>query len=72
MIGILVKGCYHDAEAAAIERGIRVHWTHDRETGSEMYGQVADSLHDQIAAWFQEPGQAPFPVGTLLHYSLGR
>jgi hypothetical protein len=27
---------------------------------------------DRVAAWFAEPGKAPFPPGTLLHYVVPR
>ena len=39
------------------------------ETHFEVESECADSLERAIHGWFQEPGEAPFPEGTLLHFS---
>lgn len=38
-----------------------------KETHFTVYGK--ESLEHAIHAWFQEPGEAPFPAGTLLHFA---
>lgn len=72
MIRLLVKGNVFDACDAATKRGIAVKWTKETTDrhGSETHGEVEDDFHNAVAHWFCEEGKAPFPKGTLLHYSL--
>ena len=70
---VLVKGDKHQAALAAAERGIPFAFVdewHHAEGAQQTYGNVPDSYWDQVTKWFCEPPRdAPFPVGTCLHYS---
>jgi hypothetical protein len=73
MISFIVKGSIEDARKSASERCIAVHsLTYHRVGGivGECHGKVTDEYTGQMIRWFCEPGDAPFPLGTLLHYSL--
>jgi hypothetical protein len=74
----LIKGDVSEAKIAA-----QLHFhgaTHDRVTvtkrpesrhGTETHFAVKgdESLESALHKWFQQPGKAPFPWGTLLHFS---
>ena len=63
---VIIKGNRHAATVAASNRAIplAVVSVTDRET----IGRVPEACRAKVAAWFGEPGRAPFPVGTCLHY----
>ena len=43
----------------------------DIDQGAEriIYIDTTDDLTDKLNTWYCEPGDAPFPAGTLLHWS---
>ena len=70
MINLLIKGPLSAALAAAEQRKINFHSLQWR-SGTNDVQAVADDGHLRAAAdWYcEELGRAPFPAGTLLHYS---
>ena len=72
MIRAIVKGTPEDAYSAATQRDIPIHgevfWSSTRETVIWVENRYLPDL----VKWFCEPcGEAPFPVGTLLHHTSG-
>ena len=77
---VIVKGTAADAAAAAAFHGIRLtraflaHTDPAPETHAEARQRKnvrADMLHARLAEWFTAPpAHAPFPPGTLLHFSM--
>jgi len=68
-IGLLVKGNVFDADAAAVAHRIPVRWKAETLHG-ETTGECDGEHYDAVARWFGEDGKAPFPKGSLLHFSL--
>lgn len=71
MIRLLIKGTREDALREILARGITGHAREPvTESAREVQIRVADRHYGAVAAWFCEaPHVAPYPVGTLLHYS---
>jgi hypothetical protein len=69
-ISLIVKGNKFQAARAAADLGIPMAFV--RETKhNETIGRVHSAWHHEIVNWYnQDVGNfAPFPIGTLLHYS---
>lgn len=66
MITMIVKGTKFEAARAAADRGIP--FVFFAETKNETAGKCAPWFMDKVAAWFMEPGKAPYPPGALLLY----
>ena len=70
-----MKGYPLDAMAAACQflpAGTKVELNKVTESrhGAETYYDVDGDCESEIHAWFQAPPiEAPFPAGTLLHFS---
>lgn len=68
MIHVVIRGNRFEAARAAADRKIGLAF--DRELRpNETTGRVGDHNHAALLAWFSEPGEAPFPVGTLLFFN---
>jgi hypothetical protein len=68
---IIVKGDKFAAAQAAAARGIPFAFICETQHG-ETIGRVSLDYRADVLKWFLEPpGNAPFPVGTLLHCSEG-
>lgn len=70
----LIKGDKFQAAKACSDRGIpfAFKFEHRPFDGDlvETSGLVPDAYHDAIAQWFiSAPHEAPFPIGTVLHYN---
>jgi hypothetical protein len=68
---LLVKGSKFDAAKAASDRGIPFVFVEEIRNAPvylETIGKVDKRFADKVSAWFTEPGDAPFPEGTLLYY----
>jgi hypothetical protein len=63
---VIVKGNRHHAQVAASNRAIP--FAIVSVTDHETVGRVPEACHAKVGAWFCEPGEAPFPVGTCLLY----
>lgn len=71
MLSLIVKGARSAAVVAAHKRGLALQF--ERETEHrETLGFVEDSALGAVIAWFAEDGEAPYPDGSLLFYSVGR
>lgn len=75
-LALAKRGAWMDVDfhSVVIDRVTNRHDTVHRssETHFRAYGfpfPPSDVLERAIHAWFQEPGEAPFPEGTLLHFS---
>ncbi len=72
-VKLIVKGTIDDVVSEAQKRGFKLsdlsrfqaHSSNGTCTLSVDEGRMAD-----VIDWFCEPGEAPYPVGTLLHYQL--
>jgi hypothetical protein len=69
-LSLIVKGDRFQAALAAADRGIPAVFV--RQIERETILQVSGAFRDYVARWFHEPGQAPFPPGTLLSFAEGR
>lgn len=66
-INLIVKGTKQEAAQAASDRSIP--FTFIRETTrGETIGKTNVSFY-LVANWFSEDARAPYPAGTLLHFS---
>ncbi len=70
-LSLLVKGTMAEATNSATKHNIPWSVMVGRTHASvESVIHVSDQFRDNVVAWFNEPpGKAPYPVGTLLHYS---
>jgi hypothetical protein len=70
---LIIKGNRRDALAAAKQYGITLWYPQtNRRTKSETNATCGDEYRDQVMRWFnEEPREAPYPVGALLHWSEG-
>jgi hypothetical protein len=72
---VLIKGDKFQAANACAERGIPFVFKYEHRPMTdksfvETSGLVPASFHDEIAKWFiSNHDEAPFPAGTVLHYS---
>lgn len=67
---LIIKGDKFVAASAATARGIPMIFERERIGGEETTGVVSSDFRAKVVSWFtEEPGQAPFPQGTLLFYS---
>ena len=71
MLSVIVKGDRFVAAQAAADRGIPAAFAGEWQEGSraETVLHVGEQFTDKVAAWFCEPGTAPYPVGACLLYS---
>jgi len=63
---MIVKGTFEDAEKAAKVHGIEllpVYWKLDGDVTTFTKSDLT-----KVVAWYSEPGEAPYPPGTLLFY----
>jgi len=68
---LLVKGSTGDAAAAAAEHSITMAYI-GLSADAECTLWETNAPYEKVAGWFNAPPRsAPFPVGTLLHFSLG-
>lgn len=67
MIRLLVKGSKDEACAAARQRKVELLEATER-TPTETFCLAELSQARRIYDWFGDPGQAPFPPGTLLYF----
>jgi hypothetical protein len=69
---LIIKGVRREALAAAKQHGITLFHTRLGRHGEpvEIHAMCGDEYLPQVMQWFNEPPHdAPFPVGTLLHWS---
>jgi hypothetical protein len=72
---VLIKGNKFEVAKACADRGIPFafkfeHYPWKAGKFVETSGLVPSDYHAEIASWFiSAPHEAPFPVGTVLHYS---
>ena len=67
-LSLIVKGNKFEAARAAAARGIAFAFVREVK-GFQTVGLSSEAQRDKIASWFGEaPLEAPFPIGTLLHY----
>jgi hypothetical protein len=65
---LIIKGDVGTARAAAAVRDIPLADLH--VINGETVGRADDGDLNAVESWFNEPPQvAPYPAGTLLHYS---
>jgi hypothetical protein len=69
MIRLLIKGDLDTAHRATVNRGMETisSWKLHRDC---TIGYTRDEYWREVMNWFGEPGQAPFPPGSLLHFAL--
>lgn len=67
-LSLVVKGDKHTAAKAASARGIPMAFKTETAHG-ETVGHVGTQHLDKVHKWFSEPGTAPFPPGSLLHFA---
>jgi hypothetical protein len=82
MIRLIIKGTVEEARAALDQRRISTAMmlvdlggevdaiVNESDLREGPSGPVEVSNMDTIARWFNEPGKAPFPPGTLMHYAV--
>jgi hypothetical protein len=68
---LIIKGDRKAALAAAKQHDVVLFSTHPaRRSYPETIAMCGDEYQPQVMQWFSEPPHdAPFPVGTLLHWS---
>ncbi len=70
ILSLVVKGDRFQAAQSAAERGIPFAFVRELSRWNETVGRVPVSFRLGVMRWFGESnGAAPFPAGTLLHFS---
>jgi hypothetical protein len=73
MIGLIIKGDMNDAFDAADTHNVELTSLAYVTGSQETLASAPDHCVNAIARWYCEDiGAAPFPKGTLLHYSLDK
>lgn len=67
-LNLIVKGNRFDAAKAASAHSVPMVFV--RETATETIGVTSDCEWDRVADWFNEDDSAPYPLGSLLFFSL--
>jgi hypothetical protein len=67
MLNLIVKGTAKEARKAAHDRAIPFSLV--RELEHETIGRTRSRYRANVDQWFGQQTKAPFPVGTLLHFS---
>lgn len=70
MITLVIKGNRHQAMKAATCRKLAFKFQRETKYG-ETVGYVSDIEMDSVRRWYNEPGDAPYPVGALLLWHEG-
>ncbi len=73
MISFIVKGNAEQALLACEYRKIPAKFRSERggtDRISDCTLEAADHYIEDIMRWFCEDGNAPFPIGACLHYSM--
>jgi hypothetical protein len=73
MLNLLIKGDLHAAAKAADAHGVKIiamQCLYGPGKPLEVHASVDDSALAKVLPWFlEDSGAAPFPAGSLLHYS---
>ena len=69
MIYLIIKGNAREAIAGAHRHNIQISIIRVTQRGRETTATAHDLDREKIIAWFNVDERAPFPVGTLLHWS---
>lgn len=70
MIQLMIKGDVRVAIAALEKRQIEPIAGSFKTHNDVMLVMVRDGDWKKVSDWFGEPGTAPYPPGSLLHYQL--